>query len=127
MRRVLILLPLLAAACATPQEQCISQVSQDLRIVSGLINETQGNLSRGYAIEQVQEIRTLPRTCTGRNEDGTTFSFSCDETTTITRNVPTAVDLNAEQAKLNSLLERQAQLERSTQSAIQQCIATYPE
>ena len=127
MRRALLLLPLLAAACASPQEQCISQVTRDLRVIGGLVNETQGNLARGYAIQQVSEEQVVRRTCTGKNEDGSTFTFPGDNTTTVTRDVPVAIDLNAEQAKLNSLLERQSQLERSSQAAIQQCAVAYPE
>lgn len=127
MRRALLLLPLLAAACASPQEQCINEVTRDLRVIGGLVNETQGNLARGYAIQQVSEEQVIRRTCTGNNEDGSTFTFRCDNTMTVTRDVPVAIDLNAEQAKLNSLLERQSQLEQSSQAAIQQCAVAYPE
>lgn len=127
MRRALLLIPLLAAACASPQEQCISQVTRDLRVIDSLVNETQGNLARGYAIQQVSEEQIIRSTCTGKTEDGTTFTFPCDETLIVTREVPVAIDLNAEQAKLNSLLERQSQLEQSSQAAVQQCAIAYPE
>lgn len=127
MRRALILLPLLLAACATPREQCINDVTRELRVLNGLVTETQQNISRGYALEEVQEVRVIRTTCTGNNDDGSTFTFPCEETQTFNRDVPVAIDLNAERAKLNSLLERQAQLERATDAAIQQCVATYPE
>ena len=66
MRPALMILPFLAlAACATPREQCIGQATRDLRVLNSLIAETQGNLARGYAIEEQQEVRTpaqdLPR------------------------------------------------------------------
>lgn len=127
MRRALILLPLLLAACATPREQCINDVTRELRVLNGLVTETQQNISRGYALEEVQEVRVIRTTCTGNNDDGSTFTFPCEETQTFNRDVPVAIDLNAERAKLNSLLERQTQLERATDAAIQQCVATYPE
>lgn len=127
MRRALIVLPLLVAACATPREQCINDVTRELRVINGLVSETQANITRGYALEEVQEVTVVRTTCEGTNEDGSTFSFPCEETRTTERNVPVAIDLNAERAKLDSLLERQSQLQRSSDAAIQQCIAAYPE
>ena len=94
MRPALFILPLvLLAACATPREQCISQATKDARIQSSLINEVRANIARGYALEQQQQVRTVRRTCVGRNEDGTTFTFRCEETDTVTVNVPVALDL----------------------------------
>ncbi len=128
MRPALFILPLAAlAACATPREQCIGDVTRDLRILNSLIAETQGNLSRGYAIEENKEVRTLRRTCRGKNEDGSTFRFPCDETETFTTTRPVAIDLNAEQAKLESLLERQAQAKAASDQAVLQCIRSNPE
>ncbi|PUB10677.1 hypothetical protein [Yoonia sediminilitoris] len=128
MRRIPFLLPLVVlAACATPREQCIRDATSQLRILNALINETQGNLARGYAIVEEQEVRTLSRTCRGRNEDGSTFRFPCDETETVTTTRPVAIDLNAEQDKLNSMLERQRLVKAASDQAVGQCIATYPE
>jgi len=85
MRPALMILPFLAlAACATPREQCIGQATRDLRVLNSLIAETQGNLARGYAIGEQQEVRTLRKTCRGENSDGTIFRYSCDETETFT-------------------------------------------
>ena len=127
MRRALLLLPLLVAACATPREQCINDVSRDLRTLNSLIAVTQGNLQRGYAIAETTETQRIRTTCTGTNEDGSTFTFPCEETRDIEREVPVAIDLNAEQAKLESLLERRAALQGPTNAAIQQCVAIHPE
>lgn len=127
MRRTLLLLPFLVAACATPREQCISDVTRDLRTVSALVNETQANIQRGYALAETQELRTIRTNCTGTNADGSTFSFPCEETQTISREVPVAIDLNAEQAKLVSLQERQSQLQRPADAAVQQCVLIHPE
>ena len=128
MRPALILLPLaVLAACATPREQCIDAAMRDSRVLSALIVETEGNLARGYALETVQDVRTVSRTCQGTTEDGTTFRFPCDETVTFERTVPVAIDLNAEQAKLDSLRERLVTERAAADAAVSQCIALYPE
>ncbi|MFT7106320.1 MAG: outer membrane murein-binding lipoprotein Lpp [Yoonia sp.] len=126
MRTAFLMLPLIAlAACATPREQCINDVTRDTRVLNALINQTRGNISRGYALEQRQDVRTVRGTCRGRNEDGTTFLFSCEETNTINTTVPAAIDLNAEQAKLASLQERLAQSQLAANQAVAQCIAIH--
>ena len=128
MRRALLILPLaVLAACATPREQCIDNVTRDTRVLSSLIAQTEGNLARGYALEERQDIRTIDKTCRGRTEDGTLFFFSCDETKTITTTVPVAIDLNAERAKLVSLQERFVQAQAQSNQAVAQCIAIHPE
>lgn len=127
MRTAFMIVPLVAlAACATPREQCINEVSRDTRVLSALINQTERNISRGYALEQRQDVRTVRGTCRGRNEDGTDFFFRCDETDTINTTVPVAIDLNAERAKLASLKERFAQTQPAANQAIAQCIAVHP-
>ena len=52
MRRAFLVLPLILVACGTPQERCINQQTRDLRVVEGLIADTQRNLDRGYAVEE---------------------------------------------------------------------------
>lgn len=128
MRPALIMLPLIVlAACATPREQCINTATRDTKVLSSLIAETRGNLARGYALEERQEVRTRTRTCRGSNEDGSTFVYPCNETETFTSTVPVAIDLNAERAKLTSLEERFAQTQAASNQAVLQCIAAYPE
>lgn len=128
MRHVLMIVPLLAlAACATPREQCISNVTRDARVLATLISETQGNLARGYALEQQQELRTVRTLCRGRDAQGNSFSFACNESETINTTVPVAIDLNAERAKLASLQERQAQAQAAADRGVAQCIAVHPE
>lgn len=126
MRATLLIFPVLLTACATPREACIADVTQEVRILDSLIAETRGNLSRGFAIEEREEIRTRNTFCTGRNEDGSTFRFRCEETDTVTRRTPVAIDLNAERAKLASLEERQQQNRINAQSGIAQCEARFP-
>lgn len=128
MHKSLLILPLaLLAACGTPQERCISQANSQLRVLDGLIAESRANLSRGYALEEQQEVVVINTTCTGHNDDGSTFTFPCEDTQTRTRRVPVAIDLNAEQAKLNSLIERREQEAAAAQARAQQCVVQYPE
>lgn len=127
MRRAIFLLPLLAAACATPRESCISQAQRELRVVNSLVAETQGNIARGYAIDTRQDVRTVQSICQGRAPDGTPIRIGCQEVETFNRRVPVAIDLNAETRKLNSLLDRQVQMQRTSDQAVQQCIAIHPE
>ncbi|MDX8353915.1 hypothetical protein [Cognatiyoonia sp. IB215182] len=128
MRPAFIILPVLAlAACATPREECIADATRDTKVLSQLINETQANLARGYAIEERQDVRTLQRSCRGKNDDGSTFFFPCNETETFTTTVPVAIDLRAEQAKLESLQERFTLAQASSDQAVLQCIAIHPE
>lgn len=126
MRATLLIFPILLSACATPREACIAQVTQETRVLDALIVETRGNLERGFAIDEQEDIRTRRTFCTGRNEDGTTFRFRCEETDTVTVKVPVAIDLNAERAKLESLLQRQQQNQANAQAGIAQCQARFP-
>lgn len=127
MRAALFVVPLLLTACATPREACLEEVNREVRVLDALIAETRGNLARGFAVEEEQEIRTRRTFCTGQNEDGSTFRFRCEETDTVTRTVPVAIDLNAERAKLESLEQRQRQNIANAEAGIAQCIARFPE
>lgn len=115
------------SACATPREACINNARSSLATLERLAGETRTNIARGYAVETRQEVRTVRDTCTGRNEDGTSFTFSCEEVETRDRRVPVAIDLNAEQAKLRSLEERIREERAALNPRIQACIANYPE
>lgn len=117
----------LLAACATPQEQCIRDGTRDLRVLNGLISQTQGNLNRGYALEEYEDIEVVRRTCEGETEDGAQFEYRCDTTETVTRTRPVAIDLNAERAKLQSLLEQRERAAAQAQATADQCRAIYPE
>lgn len=127
MRAALFIVPLLLTACATPREACLDEVNREVRVLDKLIEQTQGNLARGFAVEERQELRTRRTFCTGKNEDGSTFRFRCEETDTVTRTIPVAIDLNAERAKLASLEQRQRQNISNAEAGIAQCIARYPE
>lgn len=127
MRLPLIAFPLLLAACASPLEQCISSAQRELRTIDRLVNETRGNIARGFAIAEREEVVVRDGTCTGESEDGVEFEFECEKTDVKTVREPVAIDLNAEQAKLASLEERQRQLQETASAQIAQCRAIHPE
>lgn len=121
MRRALLLIPLVLAACETPREACVSNATRELATVSRLVVETRGNIQRGYAIGTRQVVQTVPETCRTQNEEGLITTFPCDRTEIVDIEEPVALDLNAERAKLDSLLERQAQMQRQSDAVIAQC------
>jgi hypothetical protein len=128
MKKTLFLLPMLALiACQTPREACISQATRQLNVINGLIAETEANIARGYGLTTRQEIVTRQDICVVTNEDGSESRFICDKQEIIEIEEPVALDLRAEQAKLASLREQQAQLTRASQQTIQACIAANPE
>lgn len=126
MRAHLLIIPLLLTACATPREACLADATKEVRILENLIEVTRANLARGYAVGERQVVDTRRTFCTGRNDDGSTFRFRCEETDTKTVQFPVAIDLDAEREKLVSLEQRQAQNRVNAQSAIAQCQALYP-
>ena len=131
MRRLTLAPLLLLAACGTPQEQCINRNTRDLRTIQKLVDETQANIARGYAIEEytvwvpVWQICEVP-VQTDPNKPAPPPRY-CFEEEPQTRTRPKAIDLRAEGAKLDSLLERRDQLARAAQPVIAQCKAQYPE
>jgi hypothetical protein len=128
LKKTLILLPILTlAACASPREQCIAGANRSVATLDRLIVETRGNVQRGFALREVQDVRVVNSTCTGRNEDGTEFRFGCEETQTRTRNEPVSIDIAEEQRKLAQLEERRTIQARAANAQIQQCIAANPE
>lgn len=115
------------AACSTPREQCISGANRPIATLDRLIATTQGNVNRGFALAEVQDVRVLRSTCEGTNSDGSTFRFRCEETETFTRRVPVTINIAEERIKLSQLQERRAQSARAAQAQVQQCIAVHPE
>ena len=126
MRATLLIFPFLLTACATPREACIADVTRDARVLDKLIVETRGNLARGFAITEQQDLRTRRTTCSGEDEEGNEVRIACDETEVVTRDVPVAIDLDAERAKLASLEEPQRQNQINAKAAIAQCEARLP-
>ncbi|MDC1231126.1 hypothetical protein N8140_00250 [Octadecabacter sp.] len=128
MKKTLILLPLLAiAACSTPREQCISNANGQLRTLNRLIDVASGNVQRGFALAEVQDVRVLRTTCQGTNEDGSTFRFPCEETETFTRREPVSINIVEERVKLAQLQDQRDSAARDVAARTQQCIAIHPE
>jgi hypothetical protein len=127
MRLLVLSLPLIAVACSTPREVCISDANRELNIMNALVAETRGNLARGYALRTVETSYLVDSTCYRRDDSGEVKSYVCQETAIDTRQEPEAIDLNAEKAKLASLEERQAQMQANARAVVQQCIAAHPE
>lgn len=128
MKRMMILLPLLAA-CGTPQEQCIRGVSRDLATLNGLIEETRGNLARGYGFETVVETRPEWVDCTPRptEADPNPKPQLCFDDVAEEVRRPVALNLDAEAAKLASMERRRDEMARALAPAVAQCQARYPE
>lgn len=128
MKKTLILLSLLAiAACSTPREQCISNANGQLRTLDRLIDVASGNVQRGFALAEVQDVRVLRTTCQGTNEDGSTFRFPCEETETFARREPVSINIVEERVKLAQLQDQRDSAARDVAARTQQCIAIHPE
>ena len=110
------------AACGTPLERCERDVTRDLRVLNGLIADTQRNISRGYGTETRTSVRYRYVPC--YYKDGRTRF--CNRSYTTTREVPVAIDLETERNKLDSMLEKRAQLESEAREGIRDCRARFP-
>jgi hypothetical protein len=131
MSKRLVMLALVAlAACGTPQEQCISRSTRDLRTVDRLIAETEGNLQRGYALETVTRFEEYWDTCLDRavvNGQVTIVPRTCRRERSYTEERPKAIDLKAEAQKLDGLKVKRTELARAAAPLIAQCKADFPE
>jgi hypothetical protein len=120
MRSLLALaLPLFLAACATPQQRCELQATRDLRIINGLIAESQATLQRGFALREEQRTRVGTTICYGGHGNfGYGFCWGND---TYTRTRPVAVNLDEERAKLQTLLNKREELEVRARAQLDAC------
>ncbi len=124
MRPVFILALLGLAACATPQQACIANAGKEIKVIDGLIATTRANLARGYAVDTKQVLVNTEQVC-GVTPEGD--EIYCDVAVAEKKRVPVAIDLDAEKRKLESLLQRRAEMDRLYQAQVNQCIAQYPE
>ena len=130
MRRLSLVPLVLLAACGTPQEQCINRNTRDLRVMEKLIAETQANLTRGYAIEEYTVTVPVWQLCGApapASRQPAAAPYYCFQPESQTRTRPKAIDLKAESAKLQSMLDRRDQMARAAEPVIAQCKAQYPE
>lgn len=109
------------AGCATTEQRCVAQATRDLRTIDALINETQANLARGYAIETETTVSPRLTFCTGyRDRVGVNF---CTGDRLVQRERAVAIDPLAEKRKLEDLRARRAVLARTTAQAVAGCQA----
>lgn len=118
----LALLPLLAAC--SEQDMCIDRETRELRVVTELVQETQGNIARGYAIETYTAFEEVFEAC---GTDGSGKTLYCQSVEPVEKRRPKAIDLDAEQAKLRSLQSKQTELATRAEAAKAACIAAYPD
>lgn len=130
MKRLTFLALATLAACGTPQEQCINRSTRDLRTVDRLIDETQGNLDRGYAFETITVYEDywtqcpLPAPVEGQPPPKPRL---CLDERPVTKQRPKAIDLQDESRKLASLKAKRKDLARQAEAVIAACKAQYPE
>jgi len=115
-------IPLLAAC--SEQQICISKATKDLRVVQGFVAESEGNLSRGYALVTVEKIGYEREEC-GVHKDGS--KRFCRVPYTYDTQEPRAIDLDAEATKLASLRKKEASLQTQATASIAACKSAYPE
>lgn len=124
-------LPLLVAACGTPQERCISQNTSEYRTVSRLLAEVEGNLARGYAWEERQIVRTRLTTCSrvirDRKGNAHVVNDSCWRDYVDVERYRVPIDPASEQRKRDNLADRQNALEDRATAVVRACKAAYPE
>lgn len=130
MKRLVFLTFAALSACGTPQEQCISRNTRDLRTVDRLIREAEGNLSRGYAYETVTVYEEYWTTCPmpPPPADGEPPKPRlCLDERPVTEQRPKAIDLNEEARKLDSLKAKRRDLARQAEKVVAACKVQYPE
>lgn len=120
---------LLLTACGTPQEQCISRATRDMRVVDRLIAESEATLARGYAYEEKTIYRTRWVNCGPRptKAEPRPAPQMCLDDVAETIRQPVAVDLRVEAQKLAGLKGKRAAQAKAATPAIRSCKAEHPE
>lgn len=128
----IVILPLLVlAACATPQEQCISRNTSEFRAVSRLLAEVEGNLARGYAWQERNVVRTewddCPAVMRNKNGERVIVARPCLRDVTDTERYRVPIDPAAEARKRDNLMARRNALAKQANASVAACRAAYPE
>ena len=127
----LALLPLLVAACGTPQERCIGKHTREYRNVSNLLQQVEANLERGYAWEERQVVRDRLTHCRDyyRDSDGNTHVTTrpCWRDYVDIERYRVPIDPAAEQRKRDGLAARKAELQGTANAYVQACKKAFPE
>lgn len=123
-------LPLALAACGTPQDRCISRNTSEYRTISALLAEVEGNLSRGYAWDERQVVRSRYTQCerVTRDSEGRAVvsTYGCWRDVAETERFRVPIDPAAETRKRDGLASRQAALEQRATAVVAACRAAYP-
>lgn len=127
MRHLIILPFLFLAACGTPQERCIRDVTKDLRVLDRLIATSEANLERGYALEEQPYWDSDFQFCGYRWANGRNYAHYCWVDEVSTRTVQVAINLDEEAAKLKTMRAKRSELARAAGPAIEQCRVLHPE
>ena len=128
-----VLIPILVvlAGCGTPQERCIASVTRDMRVVDRLIAKTQGNLDRGYAIEEVERTGVRWEYCRRgpllKPGEAPRPPELCLKEYRYTVNKPRAINLAEERQLLAELQKKRAAQAKAAAPAIASCKASHPE
>lgn len=127
----IVTLPLLVAACGTPQERCISQNTGEYRTVSRLLAEVEGNLARGYAWEERQVVRdrlTQCRTYLRDSKGRAIVAYEpCWRNYVDVERYRVPIDPAAEQRKRDNLAARKAALSDRAAAVVSACREAFPE
>ena len=111
------------AACGTPYQRCVRPVQAELTTVNRLITETEGNISRGFAIERQNQIIQERVPCL----DGDGFRTWCLAPVVTETRRPVAIDRNVERGKLDTLRARRSELQALAVATEARCRAQFPE
>jgi len=123
MRKIFLALPLLLAACASPFEICVANANQDLRVIDSLLAEARGNIQRGYGFRTEETYGTEQQPCGVVNGK----TIYCETPVVTSEQVPVAIDMAAERAKLASLLETRARKQAEASATVEACRRQHPE
>lgn len=120
----------LLAGCATPREACINAATRELGVMDRLISETRRDIERGYTVEERQIVvprwTQCERIVVGGDGKPRTERYFCFKDTLETVRDPKAIDIAAEQRKLEGMLTRRARMASEAQRAVASCQARYP-
>ncbi|MFZ8941043.1 MAG: hypothetical protein ACO3XL_02370 [Gemmobacter sp.] len=126
---------LLLTGCATPYETCVASATRDLRVLDGLIAQSEATLARGYAIDSVQVFEARWQRCLEPPNPATDaegrplpmVETLCLENVPVTQKRPRAVDLEAERRLLGQLRDKRTEASARAEREIARCRTLYPE
>lgn len=122
------MLPLAAmlAGCATPHQQCVADATRDVRVLDGLIAETEQALARGYGVQRETTYAPRYTFCGGYGYRYYGLN-TCYDPYPVTRETPVAIDPAAERRKLRALQESRRAAVARMKDDLRACTAALPE